>query len=475
MSKGSGDSIGHERFERRVELRALGLARRGDRASGGQGLLRRARRRLFRASRRNADPAARPGIFDLFDRGGHAAARRQAAGDPSQRLDDQRQRSGVPGSQLSEPPAHQAHGAQALPPQRDDRNACRRPRASHERRRDLRACAGLRDLPRHPRRLAARRRPWGRSIAPRRSTISSPPSTPASSPSIAPTSIPGSRSFTERCARAFWRRAGSRRRAGFGFTPNSCRTSTFCTRIDRRDVAAVIDRSLRRLRAEALDLVQFHWWDYSEPRWLEAFRALDDLRRDGKVRHIGATNFDARHLRQILDGRHPARLDAGAIFAHRPSRPEHGLAALCEGHGVGLLCYGSVAGGFLSDRLARRRGAGRPARQSVAHEIQAHHRRVRRLAAVSGALGGAAPDRRPASASMWRPSPAPRFSADPASPPSSSARRRARISARTPRSPRSGSLPPTMPKSPPSRRGASAREAMSMSSSATAAAGTARS
>src|SRR5580658_8878199 len=114
--------MGHERVERRVELRALGLARRGDRASGGESLLRRARRRLFRAPRRNADPAARPGIFDLFDRGGHAAARRQAAGDRSQRLDDQRQRSGLPGSELSEPPAHQAHEAEKLPSQRNDCN-----------------------------------------------------------------------------------------------------------------------------------------------------------------------------------------------------------------------------------------------------------------------------------------------------------------------------------------------------------------
>jgi aryl-alcohol dehydrogenase-like predicted oxidoreductase len=120
-------------------------------------------------------------------------------------------------------------------------------------------------------------------------------------------------------------------------------------RITFRDVGAIIDRSLRRLRVDALDLVQFHWWDYAEPRWLEALRALDDFRRDGKVRHSGATNFDARHLKQILEANIPL-VSMQAQYSLIDSRPEHGLAALCEANRVGLLCYGSVAGGFLSDR-----------------------------------------------------------------------------------------------------------------------------
>jgi aryl-alcohol dehydrogenase-like predicted oxidoreductase len=119
--------------------------------------------------------------------------------------------------------------------------------------------------------------------------------------------------------------------------------------IRRGDVAAIIDRSLRRLKVDALDLVQFHWWDYSEPRWLEAFRALDDLRREGKLRHLGATNFDALHLKQILDADIPL-VSMQVQYSLIDCRPEQGLAALCERNRVGLLCYGSVAGGFLSDR-----------------------------------------------------------------------------------------------------------------------------
>jgi aryl-alcohol dehydrogenase-like predicted oxidoreductase len=119
--------------------------------------------------------------------------------------------------------------------------------------------------------------------------------------------------------------------------------------IGRRDVAAIIDRSLTRLKVETLDLVQFHWWDYAEPRWLEALGSLDELRRNGKVRHIGVTNFDTARLRQILEANIPV-VSMQAQYSLLDCRPEHGLALLCEAHGVGLLCYGSVAGGFLSDR-----------------------------------------------------------------------------------------------------------------------------
>jgi aryl-alcohol dehydrogenase-like predicted oxidoreductase len=119
--------------------------------------------------------------------------------------------------------------------------------------------------------------------------------------------------------------------------------------IARRDIAAVVDRSLRRLKADTLDLVQFHWWDYAEPRWLEALAALDELRRDGKVRHIGGTNFDTPHLKQILDAKIPL-VSMQSQYSLIDCRPERGLSAHCERHSVGLLCYGSVAGGFLSDR-----------------------------------------------------------------------------------------------------------------------------
>jgi aryl-alcohol dehydrogenase-like predicted oxidoreductase len=135
--------------------------------------------------------------------------------------------------------------------------------------------------------------------------------------------------------------------------------------IERRDIETIIDRSLRRLKMERLDLVQFHWWEYSEPRWLDALSWLDDLRAKGKVRLIGGTNFDAAHVRAILEAGLPLA-SMQVQYSVLDRRPENGLAALCQARGVGLLCYGSVAGGFLSDRwLGQPEPSAPPANRSL--------------------------------------------------------------------------------------------------------------
>jgi aryl-alcohol dehydrogenase-like predicted oxidoreductase len=121
------------------------------------------------------------------------------------------------------------------------------------------------------------------------------------------------------------------------------------SRVTRADVEKIIDTSLRRLRIEALDLVQFHWWDYSEPRWLDALHWLDGMRVKGKVRNLGGTNFDAAHVAAILEAGIPL-LSMQVQYSLLDHRPVSGFAALCEKNHVALLCYGSVAGGFLSDR-----------------------------------------------------------------------------------------------------------------------------
>ena len=121
------------------------------------------------------------------------------------------------------------------------------------------------------------------------------------------------------------------------------------SRIRRADIEAIVDRSLKRLRLDRLDLVQFHWWDYAEPRWLEAIGWLHDLRRAGKVRLIGGTNFDMSHVGEVLAAGIPLA-SMQVQYSVLDRRPENGFADLCRAHGVALLCYGTVAGGFLSDR-----------------------------------------------------------------------------------------------------------------------------
>jgi aryl-alcohol dehydrogenase-like predicted oxidoreductase len=71
--------------------------------------------------------------------------------------------------------------------------------------------------------------------------------------------------------------------------------------IDRAHVARIIDRSRARLGRERLDLVQFHWWDYDVPRWLDTAGWLAELQRAGKIALLGGTNFDTAHAAALLD------------------------------------------------------------------------------------------------------------------------------------------------------------------------------
>ncbi len=119
--------------------------------------------------------------------------------------------------------------------------------------------------------------------------------------------------------------------------------------LDRAYVARIVDRSLRRLGVERLDLVQFAWWSYEVDRWVETAGWLDELRVAGKIDQIGGTNFDRPSLQAIVDAGIPIRAHQ-VQYSALDHRPEGGMAEYCETNGIGLLCYGTLAGGFLSDR-----------------------------------------------------------------------------------------------------------------------------
>src|SRR5882757_1158519 len=129
-------------------------------------------------------------------------------------------------------------------------------------------------------------------------------------------------------------------------------------RVDAAYVERIVDRSLERLHTQRLDLVQFHWWNYGVPRYVEAAMALERLRVKGKIAHIGVTNFDVPHLMGLLDAGVP-------VVAHQlqysllDARALHGMVQACQARGIGLLCYGTVAGGFLSDRWLAKPEPGR--------------------------------------------------------------------------------------------------------------------
>jgi aryl-alcohol dehydrogenase-like predicted oxidoreductase len=117
----------------------------------------------------------------------------------------------------------------------------------------------------------------------------------------------------------------------------------------REDVVRGVDRSLSRLGLDALDLVQLHWWDYDIPGYVEAALWLEELRAAGKVRHIGLTNFDQQRVAGILGAGVPV-VSHQVQYSVLDRRPAGAMAGYCGTHAIGVLCYGALAGGFLSER-----------------------------------------------------------------------------------------------------------------------------
>jgi aryl-alcohol dehydrogenase-like predicted oxidoreductase len=121
----------------------------------------------------------------------------------------------------------------------------------------------------------------------------------------------------------------------------------------RADVVRGVDRSLTRLQVERLDLVQLHWWDFDVPGYVEAAVWLDELRRAGKIRNVGVTNFDRPRLTELLAADVPI-VTHQVQYSVLDRRPADGMATFCAERRIHLLCYGAVAGGFLAERYLRR-------------------------------------------------------------------------------------------------------------------------
>ncbi len=121
----------------------------------------------------------------------------------------------------------------------------------------------------------------------------------------------------------------------------------------RKHILDAIDGSLRRLRTDYVDLYQLHHPDPGTPID-ESLRALDDVVRAGKARHVGCSNFPAYQVARALgksELRGLVRFDSvqpryNLLFR----QTERELLPLCEEEGIGVIPYNPLAGGLLSGK-----------------------------------------------------------------------------------------------------------------------------
>ncbi|NHT75857.1 aryl-alcohol dehydrogenase-like predicted oxidoreductase [Rhizobium sp. PP-F2F-G38] len=110
-----------------------------------------------------------------------------------------------------------------------------------------------------------------------------------------------------------------------------------------------IEERLTRLGVERIDLLQFHWWTFEHPAWLDALHEMQRLKEEGLISALGLTNFDAGHLALALsDGIEIATNQVSFSLVDR--RAAGALSDLCAKRSVKLLAYGTLCGGFLSEK-----------------------------------------------------------------------------------------------------------------------------
>ncbi len=139
-------------------------------------------------------------------------------------------------------------------------------------------------------------------------------------------------------------------------------------------VRAAVDRSRRRMGMPVLDLLQFHWWDYADRRWEDAMAALFRLREEGWIREAGLTNFDTRHVVAML-GRGWRVVSNQVQYSLVDQRPAGSMAEVCASAGVGLLAYGTLCGGLLTDAWLGRPEPG--PRELATASLRKYHQMIR--------------------------------------------------------------------------------------------------
>jgi diketogulonate reductase-like aldo/keto reductase/enamine deaminase RidA (YjgF/YER057c/UK114 family) len=97
-------------------------------------------------------------------------------------------------------------------------------------------------------------------------------------------------------------------------------------------------------------LLQYHAWNYADPCYLDTLGYLQELKDEGLIRHLGMTNVDTDHLRMILNSGIDIVSNQVCFSLLDQRAKTNGMLELCVEHGVTVLAFGTIAGGFLTER-----------------------------------------------------------------------------------------------------------------------------
>jgi len=114
-------------------------------------------------------------------------------------------------------------------------------------------------------------------------------------------------------------------------------------------VTYYIDESLKKMNVDCIDLLQFHWWDYQDSNYINALQHLSKLQEDGKIKNLGLTNFDTKRIKIIIEK--GFKIISNQIqYSILDQRPEKIMTSFFMKHGIKIITYGTLLGGFFSEK-----------------------------------------------------------------------------------------------------------------------------
>ncbi len=119
--------------------------------------------------------------------------------------------------------------------------------------------------------------------------------------------------------------------------------------VTKKEVRDAVERSLDRLQKDHINVLQFHAWNYADPVWLDCLFWLQELKEAGLIRFLGLTNVDTAHLRLVVKSGIDI-VSNQVCFSLLDQRAHYGMTDFCLEHNIKIVAFGTVAGGFLSEK-----------------------------------------------------------------------------------------------------------------------------
>ena len=128
----------------------------------------------------------------------------------------------------------------------------------------------------------------------------------------------------------------------------------FLEDINRDEVRTRILQARDRLQIQQLPLVQFFWSNYDIKRYVDVALYLTELKEEGLIREIGATNFDLKRLQELKKADVPIVSHQVQLSALDQRSVQSGMAEWCSANDISLIAFGTVASGILSEKYLGR-------------------------------------------------------------------------------------------------------------------------